>query len=190
MKLAIDGAHQIFLELEGHLGECTYHQFLAEHQIQPASWRSKVITILRALQFDPHKHADARGWLAAAKSLLKDQLNIADGTSISQNLKWNTELDSALATVPAVTAMPRTIHSVKGTEYPAVCVVMTASTLKGILDFLDTGEPVDKSEEARKLYVATSRAERLLVIAAPRSQAERLCVHLSRQGAVITIKEI
>ncbi len=99
-------------------------------------------------------------------------------------------MDTVLAAVPAGTAMPRTIHSVKGMEYPAVCVVTTASTLKGILDFLETGEPADKAEDARKLYVAASRAERLLVIAAPKSQAERLRVHLSGQGATIMMSEI
>lgn len=98
-------------------------------------------------------------------------------------------MDAALAAVPSATAMPRTIHSVKGMEYPAVCVV-TTSTLKGILDYLETGERDDKAEDARKLYVSASRAEKLLVIAAPKGQAERLKTHLCGQGAAVTIKEI
>ena len=75
-------------------------------------------------------------------------------------------------------------------EFPAVCVVTTTSTLKSILDYLETGEPADKSEDARKLYVASSRAEKLLVIAAPKSQANRLANHLGGQGASVEIKEI
>jgi ATP-dependent exoDNAse (exonuclease V) beta subunit len=74
-------------------------------------------------------------------------------------------------------------------EYPAVCVV-TTTTLKGILDFLETGEPTDKAEDARKLYVAASRAEELLVIAAPKSQAERLKTHLCGQGAMVMVTNI
>ncbi len=190
MRSALDGAHQILLEIEGRLCGRSYHQYLAENEIEPASWRSKVISILRELRFDPTKYADARAWHAAAKNILSNKLTIEEGQSISEKLKWNASLDTALVAVPAATAMPRTIHSVKGMEYPAVCVVTTASTLKGILDFLETGEPADKAEDARKLYVAASRAERLLVIAAPKSQAKRLRVHLSGQGAKIRMREI
>jgi superfamily I DNA/RNA helicase len=190
MKTAIESVHRILLELEARLGGRSYHQYITDNEIEPASWRSKVISILRALRFDLATHADAKGWHTAAKELLARELTIEDGQSIAQKLKWNAGLDAALAAVPAATAMSRTIHSVKGMEYPAVCVVTTTSTLKGILDFLETGEPADKAEDARKLYVAASRAERLLVLAAPKSQAERLKTHLCRQGADVTIKEI
>jgi superfamily I DNA/RNA helicase len=120
---------------------------------------------------------------------LARELSIEDGQSIAQKLRWNAVLDAALAAVPAATAMPRTIHSVKGMEYPAVCVVTTKPTLKGILYFLETGEPADKAEDARKLYVAASRPQKLLVVAAPKSQADRLKTHLSGQGANVTIKK-
>ena len=95
-----------------------------------------------------------------------------------------------LAVVPSATAMPRTINSVKGLKDPAVCVVATTSTFRGIVDFLEEGEPVERAEDARKLYVATSRAENLLVIAAPMSQSERLGSHLGNQGAPVGITEI
>jgi DNA helicase-2/ATP-dependent DNA helicase PcrA len=190
MNKAIESAHQILLELQGRLDDRSYHQYLTENEIEPASWRAKVISILRALRFDSTAHADARTWHEAAKDLLAGEVTIDGGQSIAQKLKWNTGLDAALATVPSETAMPRTIHSVKGMQYPAVCVVTTASTLKSILSFLETGEPGDKAEDARKIYVSASRAEKLLVIAAPRSQAERLKNHLSGQGALVTLEEI
>ena len=190
MKSALDGVHQILLELEGRLGERSYNQYIAENEIEPASWRSKVISIVRGLRFDPDKHSDGKAWHVAAKDLLASELDIEDGQSISQKLRWNAAMDAALAVTPADTAMPRTIHSVKGMEYGAVCVVTTASTLKGILDFLTTEERADMAEEARKLYVAASRAERLLVIAAPNSQAQRLRTHLSCKGATVEISEI
>jgi hypothetical protein len=189
MKTAIESVHRLLLELEGRLGGGSYHQYLAENEIEQASWRSKVVSILRALRFDPATHTDAKGWHAAAKELLARELTIEDGQTIAQKLKWNDGLHAVLAAVPAATAMPRTIHSVKGMEYPAVCVV-TTTTLKGILDFLETGEPTDKAEDARKLYVAASRAEELLVIAAPKSQAERLKTHLCGQGAMVMVTNI
>ncbi|MDH5797815.1 MAG: hypothetical protein OEZ19_04560, partial [Paracoccaceae bacterium] len=190
MKTAIDGVHQILLELEDRLGGSSYRQYLADNEIEPVSWRSKVIYILRELQFDPSKYANARAWHAAAKDLLAKYLTVENGQSISQKLRWNEAVGAALAVVPGATAMARTIHSVKGMEYPAVCVVTTASTLKSILDFLETGEPANKAEDARKLYVAASRAERLLVIASPKSQADRLGAHLRGQGAIVTIGEV
>ena len=190
MKSAIECVHQILLELEGHLGDRSYHQYLADNEVEPTSWRSQVISVLRALRFDPDKHADAHAWHNAAKDLLDQELTIEDGQTIAQKLRWNAGLDAALAPVPTSAAMPRTIHSVKGMEFPAVCVVTTASTLGGILDFLETGEPADKAEDARKLYVAASRAEQLLVIAAPKSQTDRLNTHLCGQGASVIVKEI
>ncbi len=189
MKTAIESVHRILLELEGRLGDRSYHQYLTDNEIEPASWRPKVISVLRSLRFDPIKYAGAKAWHDAAKDFLSSELTIEDGKSISQKLAWNAGLNAALAAVPAETAMPRTIHSVKGKEYPAVCVV-TTSTLKGILDFLETGEPADKAEDARKLYVAASRAKRLLAIATPKSQAERLKAHISSEGAVVTAKEV
>ena len=59
-------------------------------------------------------------------------------------------------------------------EFPAVCVVMSSVTAKGILDFLTGTTPEIDNEEARKIYVGASRAKRLLAIAVPRTQAGRL----------------
>ena len=189
MKSTLKDIHQIVLELEGRLVGCSYHEYLTDNEIEPASWRPRVVSIVQALRFDPARHSSARAWHAAAKELLSNKLTVDDGKSISQKLRWNDALEGALAVVPAATTRPRTIHSVKGMEYPAVCVV-TTSMLKGILAFLETGQPANKAEDARKLYVAASRAETLLVIAAPKSQADRLRTHLSGQGAAVTIEGI
>jgi len=75
-------------------------------------------------------------------------------------------------------------------EFPAVCVVTTARTLGGILDFLEMGTPRDKAEEARELYVAASRAERLLVFAVPAAQADRFSAHLRGGGADVQVIRI
>jgi superfamily I DNA/RNA helicase len=190
MKTAIDQVHQILLELEGRLADLSYRQYLADNEVEQASWRPRVLFLLRALRFDPSKYADAKAWHAAAKDLLAQHLTLGNGLSLPERLKWNDAVAAALAAVPAATAMPRTIHAVKGMEFPAVCVVTTASTLKNILDYLETGEPTDKVEDARKLYVAATRAEKLLVIAAPKSQADRLATYLRGQGAAVEIKEI
>lgn len=190
MKMAIDQIHHILLELEGHLGDLSYRQYLAKNEIEPANWRPRVLFLLRALRYGPSKHTNARAWHAAAKDLLEKHLALGDGHSLSRMLRWNNAVTSVLAPVPAATAMPRTIHAVKGMEFPAVCVVTTASTLNSILNYLETGEPAIKAEEARKLYVAVSRAERLLVIAAPKSQASRLANYLCDQGATVEIKEL
>tara|TARA_R110002072_G_scaffold273000_1_gene433264 strand:- start:4387 stop:6135 length:1749 start_codon:yes stop_codon:yes gene_type:complete len=190
MKVAIEAVHKILLELDGQLGERSYHQYITENDVEPANWRSRVISVIRVLRYDQAIHVDARGWHAAAKDVLGRELKASGGRSISQMLRWNAGLATVLTMVPSATAMPRTIHSVKGMEYPAVCVVTTTSTLKGILDYLENGEPKDRGEDARKLYVAATRAEKLLVIAAPRSQAQRLRDHLSKQGASVSIRKI
>ena len=190
MKLGLEHCHRVLLEIEGRMEGISYHQYLADHETEPLSWRSRVVSILRALRFDPGKYSDAKSWHEAAKDLLANQLTVKDGPSISQRLRWSQGLPGALAVVPSDTPMARTIHSVKGREYPAVCVVTTSATLGSILDFLNSGEPSDRAEDARKLYVAASRAERLLVLAAPRSQSERLQNHLRSQGSVVAVDQI
>ena len=184
MKSALEDIHRILLEIEGRLAEVSYHQYLADNDVEDASWRSKVISVVQEL--DPDKYLGARAWHKAAKDSLASRLTLKAGRSISQELKWSAELETALSMAPHGRAAARTIHSVKGMEFPSVCVVTTTSRLKGILDFLTKGWPSKMAEEARKLYVAASRAQRLLVIAAPKSQAQRLSHHLSSQGAAVT----
>ena len=66
-----------------------------------------------------------------------------------------------------------------------VCVVMTKQTAKRIIDFLETGAKPEHAEEAREIYVAASRAKRLLVLAVPSSQAARLVAHLATTGTTV-----
>jgi DNA helicase-2/ATP-dependent DNA helicase PcrA len=67
---------------------------------------------------------------------------------------------------------------------------MTSATAKGILDSLTAGGVNDDNEEARKIYVGASRAERLLVIALPRTQAERLRLLIAGVGAGVVVTQI
>ncbi len=51
---------------------------------------------------------------------------------------------------------------------------MTTKTAGGIIDLLEGKVSTASDEDARKIYVAASRAERLLAIAVPKSQTARL----------------
>jgi hypothetical protein len=145
----------------------TYNQYLEEEQIRPESWQPWAISLLREL--DPRHTSDtgcAWAWHKRAKTLL---------ALTSRQLPWSKDLVAAL-TIPSVdTVLARTIHSVKGCEFPAVCVVMTNA--KRILDTLITDEQ-DNTEEVREIYVAASRARHLLAFAVPVSQANRLVRYL------------
>lgn len=190
VKATLQSVHALLLELEDRLVNTSYDQYVSDNDIEPVSWRPLVIRVLQELQFDPSKHKDARTWHAAAKDVLSRNLTIPENQSISQRLKWNAAIEGALVAVKTDTAMSRTIHSVKGMEFPAVCVVTTASTLGGILDFLENEHAAERAEDARKLYVAASRAQRLLVIAAPKSQADRLARHLQAKGANVQLSNL
>lgn len=188
-KSALEEFHKIILELQGRLSGKSYHQCLIANDLKPDEWRPQMLQLLRALRFDPKIYADADAWHDRAKHLLGPFLP-AVSPSISQKLKKNKDIADILTLAPAVCSPAKTIHSVKGMEFPAVCVVTVAHTLKGILDYLETGAPVEKSEMARELYVAASRAQRLLTIAAPRSQSERFATHLRTAGAAVTVVNI
>jgi DNA helicase II / ATP-dependent DNA helicase PcrA len=185
-KEALEAVHKIMIELEGHTTDKTYHQHILDEEIEPNSWRPQALNLVDALRYDPIRFATADAWLNHARSLLAPLLPV-DGLSINQRLRRNADLAKALSFAPPSGHCARTIHSVKGMEFPAVCVVMSSRTAKGILAYLTTGSPATSSEEARKIYVGASRAQRLLVIAAPRSQAARLRSLIQATGAPVSL---
>lgn len=184
-KEALEAVHKIMLELEGHTADKTYHQHISDAEIEPGSWRPRALVLVDALRYDPTRFATPVAWLNHARDLLAPLLPV-NGLSINRRLRRNADLAKALSCAPPSGHCARTIHSVKGMEFPAVCVVMSSRTAKGILDYLSTGRPVASSEEARKIYVGASRAQRLLAIATPKSQAARLVSLLQTTGASVT----
>lgn len=171
-KEALVAIHRVMLELGGGMRGRTYHQYLADMDISPDSWRPAALALAHALKFSPERFATAEAWHDEARRLLASLLP-ADGPTINQRLRRNGDLDKALSVAPPSGHAARTIHSVKGMEFPAICVVISPSTAKGIVDFL-TGDAAVDNEEARKIYVGASRAQRLLAIALPQTQAPRL----------------
>lgn len=188
-KDALETVHRIMLQVAGRLGGKTYHQHLSEADLGPFDWRPGALAVADGLRFTTERFATAQAWLDEARRLL-EPLVPAGGGTIKQKLKWNSDLAQALSSGPSNGHPARTIHSVKGMEFPAVCVVMTAATAKGVLDFLVAGGANDDNEEARKIYVGASRAERLLTIAVPRSQAERLRLLIAGTGAGVVVTQI
>ncbi|WP_216838904.1 UvrD-helicase domain-containing protein [Caulobacter sp. S45] len=187
-KEALEAIHRIMLQVAGQLGVKTYHQHLSEADIEPADWRPSALAIADALKFRAERFATAQAWLDEARRLFEPLLPLGGGT-IKQKLRSNDDLGKALAAGPPNGHPARTIHSVKGMEFPAVCVVMT-TTAKGIIDHLTAGGAAADNEEARKIYVGASRAERLLVIALPRTQAERLRALIAGTGASVSVTQI
>lgn len=188
-KSALEQAHKIILELQGLLSEKSYHQCLIAHDLKPDEWRPQILQLLRTLQFDPKIYADANAWHDRAKQLLRPFLPVCS-PSISQKLKKNKDIVNILALAPAECPPAKTIHSVKGREFVAVCVVTVPQTFKSILDYLETGTPAKMAETARELYVAASRAQRLVAIATPRSQSGRFAAHLRTAGAAVKVVNI
>jgi DNA helicase-2/ATP-dependent DNA helicase PcrA len=186
---ALEAIHRIMLQVEGRLGAKTYHQLLSETEAEPFDWRPRALALADALKFTAERFATAQGWLDETRRLLEPLLP-ANGGTIKQKLRWNDGLSAALLADQPTGHPARTIHSVKGMEFPAVCVVMTTATAKGILDTLTAGGAGVDNEDARKIYVGASRAERLLVIALPRTQAERLRSLIAGVGAGVVVTQL
>ncbi|MBX9950210.1 MAG: ATP-dependent helicase [Candidatus Obscuribacterales bacterium] len=162
-----------------------YNKYLVSNGLDDGSWRPEVIALANKLRFEGTDTAD--GWLNNARTVLGPGL--AGNSTINQRLKKSQNLTDGLLTPPVSSSPAQTIHSVKGLEFPAICVVMTAQTAKRILDVFD-GTSVDSSEDARKIYVGASRAQRLLAIAIPKSQSARLCELFKSTGCLIEIHQI
>lgn len=184
-KEALVAIHRIMLELGGRLDGTTYHQHLVDGEVGPESWRPQALALVQALRFTPDRFATAETWHDEARRLLAPLLP-AGGQSINQRLRRNGDLDKVLSVAPAVGHPARTIHSVKGMEFPAICVVMSPRTAKNIIDFL-VGVAHGDNEEARKIYVGASRAQRLLAIALPKTQAPRLKGLMAGMGGAVEL---
>jgi DNA helicase-2/ATP-dependent DNA helicase PcrA len=182
-KTALEAIHKILLTIQNHLPAKSYHQYLHENCIHHEHWRPRALSILRQLKFGAETDTL---WHARAKIAFAPFLP-AGGASISQKIRANKDVLLLMRASTSAKVPPKTIHSVKGMEFPAVCVVTTPKTVKGILDSLQelTADP-ERAEDARELYVAASRAQRLLVIAVPKSQCKRLSDHLRMGGASVT----
>ena len=184
-KEALVAIHRIMLELGGRLDGKTYHQHLVDGEVGPESWRPEALALVQALRVTPDRFATAETWHDEARRLLAPLLP-AGGQSINQRLRRNGDLDKALSVAPAAGHPARTIHSVKGMEFPAICVVMSPRTAKSIIDFL-AGAAHGDNEEARKIYVGASRAQRLLAIALPKTQAPRLKGLMAGMGGAVEL---
>lgn len=185
---ALRRLHRVVLLIRGQIatsGEYSIH--LTKPEFQDGSWRKEVITIGHELRPQPDE-TDVQ-WLARARVLLGQ--NLVGNSTINQRMRTNEKLGSVLATTQATSLPACSIHAVKGLEFPAVCVVLIPKTAGDILDVLHGRRSEAKLvEEARKIYVAASRAERLLAIATPNSRVSVLQTLLESGGAAVTVSPI
>jgi len=178
------------MELEGHTSKKTYRQHIVDAGIEPGSWRPRMLDLAESLRFDPARYATSDEWLEHARTLLAPCLPAGATQSINQRLRRHGDLACALSAAPPIGHPARTIHSVKGMEFPSVCVVISVKWAKAILDFLTAADGALNFEEARKIYVGASRAQRLLVIAIPKSQSRRLAALLRTTGAEVSLSSV
>ncbi len=189
-KDALVGFHKIQLELADELTDKTYQQYLLEHEIESDHWRPRAIAMLDAMRFDRSRHASASEWLRQAKTLLEPLRKPDASRSISQRLPDKEELGRVFTETDGLRQPAHTIHAVKGLEFDAICVVMTSRHAGSIIDFLSSPPGGEDNESARKIYVGASRARRLLSIATPKSQAERLRELLLETGADVELTRV
>jgi DNA helicase II / ATP-dependent DNA helicase PcrA len=181
------GLHRAVLLIQGKIGSLgEYHEYVATSALGDGLWRPEIIQIASALRFADGM--DAGGWLTIARDLLGSGFT-GTGT-IGQRLRSHAKLGAALASPPEDYHPARTIHSAKGMEFPAVCVVLTSKKAGDILAHLEGTGGAEAGEDARKIYVAASRAQRLLVMAIPKSKATRLNSLLTSVGTATVINQI
>lgn len=184
---ALTALHRMILYIQGHIGRMgDYHNHLAESGMIDGRWRPDVIAVANELRYEPGETPNQ--WLAKARRSI--DADMAKGMNVNQRLRSHANLATALAAAPVDAPPPRTIHSAKGLEFPAVCVVMTSQKAGRILDYLEGDTSNGADEDARKIYVAASRAERLLVMAIPKNTAGRMQALFTSVGCAVEIHKI
>lgn len=185
---ALGSLHRAVLMVRGEIATAgDYGTYLAKPEIEDGGWRPEIISIGQELHPNPAEAAEQ--WLTRARNLLDKDL--VGSASIGTRLKKTSDLGALLSTVQATDLPARSIHDVKGLEFPAVCVVLSPQTVGKIIDVLagtNTGQK--EIEEARKIYVAASRAERLLAIATPKSRVEELKAILDAGGQAVVVSHV
>jgi DNA helicase II / ATP-dependent DNA helicase PcrA len=181
--------HRIVLEICGGMGSSTYHGYLSDTGLEPTSWRPQVVAIAEELKFRTASAENPTQWLERARNLFQPMLQNTERT-INQLLANRTELADILACSSASRHPAKTIHSVKGHQFPAVCVVLSPSKATKVFNHLITAHDVEIAEEARKLYVGASRAEQLLTIAVPKSQIDRVHALLKTMTSAVEVVRI
>lgn len=185
---ALGRLHRTVLMIRGHIAQKgEYRTHLIKSEGEGGGWRPEIIAIGQALKPTAGETADQ--WLSRARVLLNRDL--VGTLTINQRLRTNAELGAMLTTEQATNLPASSIHAVKGLEFSAVCVVLPPQTAGQILDVLKGVNTIPKFiEGARKVYVAGSRAERLLAIATPKSQVHTLKGLIEVGGMTVTVSEI
>ena len=181
---ALVESHKVALSIADELDSKTYHQALNDLKLDDFAWRGQFMKVLESLKYDINDGHNRNEWVERARGQYAPFL-IAGGRTISQRLRNDTKLDEILGFGPSTTLVSKTIHEVKGKEYPAVCIVLTTSSLKSIITHLEKEPDEQWAEESRNLYVAASRAQELLVFACPKSQSNRLKSHIESAGSIV-----
>ena len=178
---ALARLHRAVLQVRGEISNTgNYSTHVMAKGLDDGRWRPEIIAIGQALKVLAGEHAE--DWLKRARALLHP--NLVGPSSIAQRLRSDKKLAAVLAEAMPTALPAKAIHAVKGLQFPAVCVVLTGKTSGDILNVLTGTESAAKPvEEARKIYVAASRAERLLAIAVPKSRAAALKGVLDSGGA-------
>lgn len=168
---ALTHLHRVTLRVRGHIrSEAAYNRYIVGEGLTANDWRSEIIGLANALRYDPNSSVEA--WLQKARDVTG--VGMLGKTTINQRLPKHRELQSALAEAPALSPSVRTIHAAKGLEFEAVCVVLTVPKTGGILDLLEGIGANGRGEDVRKIYVAISRAKKLLVLATPKNRVAQL----------------
>ncbi|MEG6509519.1 ATP-dependent helicase [Methyloligella sp. 2.7D] len=185
---ALGRLHRAVLTIRGHIANLgDYGNYITELEVEGSDWRPDIITLGQALE--PKSGEAADQWLKRARTLLDKDLV---GTStINRRLRNHASLASLLSTERATDLPARSIHDVKGLEFPAICVVLSPQTSGQIIGVLTGANTAQEDvENARKIYVAASRAERLLAIATPKSRVTDLKTILNAGGGAVVVSEV
>ena len=178
--------HHIVLTIRGELDLENHDVILARENFDHLQNRLEMLGLLEKMSFTGTGEGAVRAWLNSAKETLEQYTGV---TKLGHKLRFDASLQNILDDSKAQKIASRTIHEVKGMEFDAVCVVLTSTTAKSILDHIIDGSS-QSAEEARLIYVAASRAKRALMIACPKSQATRLKKHLLKFNVPVTTKDI
>jgi hypothetical protein len=169
-------------------GDCHPQQVANRNGINPRQLRRQAFEAMMAIPRTCEATEDGRSrWAECLRSALESlTLPLPAGQTavrflrLPKNSSWSQHLQG-LGTHALTTS---TIHEAKGREYEAVCVVIKPdrSPENRTTQLLQAWENRTELEAKRVIYVAVTRAKRLVVLAVPKAVANRCAAILAREN--------
>lgn len=165
----------------------SFHQALVRHEVELSDYRGAVVDLIAEISPQEEEAEDPSAWLARVKAVFEARIDGGRSRLLNRPRENGiSDLKSALIIRDNASCPVSTIHSVKGQQFAAVCVVIPPRNAEELVERLERGQI---GEPERVLYVGLTRGQRIAALAVPEVISERLVAITRRLEITFILKK-